>query len=68
MDCSPGFGLNAVGTQHANEVNNNALLVGKFDGSYPIFARGALRAAHDAISGETLDFLRGGKRLSKTGR
>ncbi len=47
-----------MGTQHANEATNNARLVGKFGRSYPIFARVALRAAHDAISGETLDLLR----------
>ena len=47
-----------MGTQHANEAKNNARLVGKFGRSYPVFARVALRAAHDAISGETLDLLR----------
>lgn len=44
-----------MGTQHANEVSNNARLVGKFGKSHTVFARRTLRRTHDVISWKSLD-------------
>lgn len=44
-----------MGTQHANEVSNNVGSVGKFGKSYMIFAPGAPRGVHDAISPNSLE-------------